>query len=549
MKTLLKSKAIFDGTDVEPFAGAILISESKILSVFREGEPVEKIAGEHEILDFGNQLIMPGFIDAHTHFSWGATAASTHMCTEIEASTSEEECAQMIRQFAKSHPEEKRILGIGWFPANWNAAPLPTKETLDNVVDDRPVYLVSADAHSAWLNTKALEECGYTRDSAVSFGEICKGKDGEPNGMLLELEALAPVITKMISFDRAIAREMYEGVLKELAMNGITALSDMTAHELSEDVYDFFHLMAELDGENKLTARLHVYSNLRRSQSFDLEHEMTAQFSSEKMRFTGLKQFIDGVTSTYTGYLIAPYQDKPDCCGYANYEKDVYQKAVNRANEEGFGVRLHCIGDKAVRWGLDIFEAANDVTGNKGNKAGLRNAIEHIESMHPDDIPRFAELGVTASIQPYHLTLDANEKIARIGKERCKYEWPTKSLLDAGAKVVFGTDFPVIGFNPFHNIYSAITRCDDKGFPTGVNPDETITLAQALRAYTSESAGVYGRQEEIGTIEEGKFADLIVVNHNLFEASPEQIRDSEVVMTIFDGKIIYQNSKSSVVSC
>lgn len=545
MKTelLLKSNAIFTGLEDVPFSGGILISGNRIAEVFREDEMTAAQEEGREVYDLGDRMIMPGFIDGHVHFSWGATAASSHMCTEIEQSTSEEECVDMIRDFAEKHPEEKRILGIGWFPANWNDAPLPTKASLDAKAGDRPVYLVSADAHSAWLNTKALQECGYTADSEVSFGEICKGEDGEPNGLLLELEAMAPVVTKMISFEKPVARKMYGDFLEEIASFGITALSDMTAHELNDDVFHFFDLMAEMEEQGKLSARLHVYSDLLRDDNFAEEQQLAEKYHSEKMRYSGLKQFIDGVTSTYTGFLIEPYADRPETSGFSNYEKEVYQKAVIAANAAGFGVRLHCIGDQAVRWGLDLFEESNRVNGNEHNERGLKNAIEHIEHIHPQDVPRWKELGVIASMQPYHLTLDANEKIARIGEERCRYEWPFQSLLENGAKLAFGTDFPVIGLNPFVNIYAAITRCDDAGNPTGVNPQEKISLAQTLKAYTAGSAEVYDRADDLGTLEKGKLADIAVIDGNLFARTAEEIKDSKIYMTIFDGKIVYRNEE------
>lgn len=537
---LLKSDAIFTAVDEKPFPGGILVSGQRIEKVFRKEELPAEAEKNWRVYDYGERLIMPGFIDGHVHFSWGATAASSHMCTDIEHSRSEAECASMMETFAKEHPEEKRILGIGWFPANWNDAPLPTKASLDAVIPDRPVYLISADAHSAWLNTKALEECNYNRDSQVSFGEICKDAAGEPNGMLLELEAMAPVVTKMISFEHDVARDMYEGFLAEIRSYGITSISDMTAHELNMDVLNFFNLMKELEAEGRLSVRLHVYSDLLREPSLDREKEMKKQFSSEKMRYAGLKQFIDGVTSTYTAFLLEPYADKPETNGFSNYPKEVYQEAVNRANAEGFGVRLHCIGDKAVRWALDIFEESNRVNDNEGNKRGLKNSIEHIESLHPEDIPRFDKLGVIASMQPAHLPLDANEKLTRIGKERCVYEWPFKSMCDSNAQLAFGTDFPVVGLNPFPNLYAAITRCGSDGLPTGINPEETISLQQALCAYTIGSAAVYGREEELGSLEEGKLADIIVADRNLFTCTPQEIKEGKIHMTMFDGEIVYE---------
>jgi predicted amidohydrolase YtcJ len=185
---------------------------------------------------------------------------------------------------------------------------------------------------------------------------------------------------------------------------------------------------------------------------------------------------------------------------------------------------------------LDMFEASKRANG----RHGLKNTIEHIESIHPDDISRFAELDVIPSMQPYHLTLDFNEKIGRIGMKRCRWEWPHKTILDKGGSLAFGTDYPVVDFNPFPSIYAAVTRCDDEGNPTGINPEECISLAEALKAYTAGSANAYGRLEELGTLEEGKLADLIVVDRNLFEVEPYEIKDASVELTVMDGRIVFE---------
>ena len=251
------------------------------------------------------------------------------------------------------------------------------------------------------------------------------------------------------------------------------------------------------------------------------------------------------MTSTYTGFLIEPYYDKNDMTGSPNYPKEVYEKRIIAANKRGLGVRLHCIADGSVRLALDAFEAANHATQNEGNHKNIKNSIEHCENIHPDDIPRFKELGVIASMQPYHLTLDFNEKISRIGKERCRYEWPHRSLLDAGARLAFGTDYPVVDFNPFPSIYAAVTRCDDEGNPTGINPEERISLTEALQAYTYGSACAYGREKELGTLERGKLADIVVVDRDLFSIHQSEIKDCRIEMTIMDGKVVYKRGEEN----
>lgn len=542
---VLVGKTLFTGLKDAPFEGAVAISGNRILKII-QGTDIQSVTdGNTEIYDCGDRLVMPGFVDGHTHFFNGGIAASPHMCLDIEKSRSEQECVEMMQKYASKNPHKERILGQGWFPANWKNAPLPSKKSLDEAFPDKPVYLLCADVHTAWLNSKALEECGIDRKTAVSYGEIVKDENGDPSGILIEMEAVGIAFRKMLNFSRAALREIYKDFLALLARNGITGVSEMTAFGLNANTLELFGVMQELEDAGDMTARLYLYSSLGTTGEYTRELEIGKRFRSEKLKYCGLKQFVDGVTSTYTAYLLAPYSDRPETSGYTNYPKELFQKCVTAANSVGFGVRLHCIGDGAVRWGLDFFEESNRTNGNEGNKRRLPNAVEHIESIHPDDIPRFKELGVIASLQPYHLTLDANEKISRIGKERSRYEWPHRSFLDAGAALAIGTDYPVVAFNPFNNIYAAITRRDDKGLPTGINPEETLTLAETLKAYTLGSARVYGMENELGTLEEGKLADVIVLDRNLFEIPASEIPECKIDLTVFDGKIIFDRASAS----
>lgn len=532
---VLKSKTIFNGRDKTIFSGAVAVRGNRILCVGEDAE--EMIGTDTQVIDCGDKLVMPAFIDAHTHYFSGAISASDHMCTEISRSQSEKECAEMVGAYARQHPQEKRIRGMGWFPANWMDAPLPTKESLDAAVPDRPVYLLAADAHTCWLNSKALEEAGITPDMKPKSGSVGVDENGRLTGLLFEPEAYKPAMDKIMDIEPEVMKEINQDFIAGLNACGITSASEMMGDDYDAETCKKYESIRRLEEENELTLRLHLFGRLDGYTDFTEAVNMQKKYASEKLRFSGVKGFIDGVTSTFTGLLLAPYADKPETCGIGVplADPEDNERYVAAANRYGLPVRLHCIADGSVRMALDLFEASIRENG----RHGLHNTIEHIETIHPDDIPRFAKLDVIPSMQPYHLTLDFNEKIRRVGEERCRWEWPHKTILQHGGQLAFGTDYPVVDFNPFPNIYAAVTRCDDEGNPTGVNPQERIGLAETLIAYTSGAARAYSR-DDIGVLEEGKLADVIVVDRNLFSVDPMEIKDAAVEMTIMDGSIVFE---------
>lgn len=534
---ILKSNAIFTALTSETISGAVVIQGNRILDVCSQEDAGQYADAETEIRDYGDQLIMPGFVDAHVHYFMGAVSASEHMCDEITYSTSEEECVSMIKKFAEEHPDEKRILGIGWFPANWNDAPLPTKASLDEAIPDRPVYLIAADVHTFWMNSKALEEAGITPDMKPKSGSIGLLENGELSGLLFEPDAFGPAMAKVMEFDTEEMKKMHKAFMAHINAFGVTSISEMSADDYNDVTYRNYSVVKSMEEDGDLTCRLHIFPQLDGYTDFSKALEYKKEFFSEKLRVSGVKGFIDGVTSTFTGLLLEPYSDRSDTCGVdvPNASQEDNTQYIIAANKAGLPVRLHCIADGSVRMALDMYEASRKANGEHH----LANTIEHIENIHPDDIPRFKELEVIPSMQPYHLTLDFNEKIGRIGEERCRWEWPHKSLLDSGAALAFGTDYPVVDFNPFPTLYVSVTRLDDDGKPTGVNPEECISLADTLIAYTRGAAAAYSRTD-IGVLEKGALADIAVIDRNLFAIPAVELKDASVDLTIMDGKIVYE---------
>lgn len=533
MYTVIKSKAIFTSTGDKPFSGYIVVKDNKIISVSSETPDLDKYH-DMQFLDFDDKLVMPGLSDAHMHLFIGGVVSSKYCCTDIYDSTSEEECIQMLSDFYKANPDLDIIRGYGWFPAKWGDM-LPSKESLDKAFPDIPVILQCADGHSYWLNSKGLELCNITKDTRVSIGSIGKYPNGELNGLLFELEACQNSIMRSITFPRHIAKEIYSSLFDEMLSWGITSCSDMAVTTSILDDLTVYETLKEMDDENKLKVRLNIYPSLGTDTNLKKAKYMANRYRSSKYKMCGLKTFFDGVTSTYTAALKEPYSDDPSTRGSLNYPEENFRECILNANKENFSVRIHALGDYAVSAALDIFDESRRINSNYGD---LRNCLEHIENIDPVDFERMSNDNITASVQPLHLILDENEKITRIGEERCKYEFPLKSLLDHNIDLAFGTDMPVVGLNPFENIYAALTRCDLDGNPSGCNPEEKMELSDALIAYTAGSAKSHGREHELGTLEEGKLADIIVLDCNPFDIPKEKITDVRPVFVMVDGEIM-----------
>jgi predicted amidohydrolase YtcJ len=532
--------AIFDGIADNPFQGGIAVLGNKIVAISREERLIQDWIGDRtQVLNCGNKLVMPGFIDAHMHFFAGGFVNSKYMLMELFEAHSEEDCTQMVARFAAANPELEKISGMGWFPGIWDDPHhMPNKKSLDLIVPDKPVYLLSADCHTFWLNSKALEECGINRDTTVSFGEIGKDSNGDLDGLLYEIEACAAANEKAFTLPKELMAELQAQFYNQLISHGITSTTNMSVSPVMETTLTDIEVAAEMEAKGDLPLRIHFYPSLGLDGDMTVAKALKQQYHSDKLRFSGLKQFVDGVTSTYTAFLLESYSDSPGVRGRSNYPYEIYAKGVLAANKVGIGVRLHAIGDAAVRMALDAYEASQTANGAHN----CVNTIEHIEVIHPDDIGRFSELDVVASMQPMHLIMDQNEQLVRIGTNRAKYAWPLRSMLNAGATLAFGTDYPVADINPFPNIYAAIERKDEHGAVVGINPEESVTLADALKAYTQGSACAIGRKSDLGTLEAGKLADIIVLNCNLFQSDTKQIANTTVQTTIMDGKIVYQKN-------
>ncbi|MEC0300119.1 amidohydrolase [Peribacillus frigoritolerans] len=531
---IISSNTVFTGLSDQTEPASIAIKDNKIVAIGTE-EEIKHCAGEHtKIYQFKDQLIMPGFHDFHLHIMQGAVALNS---VNLFAARSEDEALEMIGEFAESKPENQWVIGFTWDAGYWDTQQLPTRHSLDHILPDRPALMFHAEGHYAWVNTKALEIANITRHSENPFYGIIgrDEKNGEPNGILYE-KAMDAVIRHAFNFSNSQKNEIFSNFLAHAASLGVTSVNDLHGLKTIESL-DVFK---EFEDNGKLTTRIHLWPAL----NGDLGHskQLRVTYQSDKLRVSGLKQFIDGVITARTAYLLEPYSDQPETRGETSFAPETIKKWVVDADKEGFSIRFHAIGDGAIRLALDAYEEAQKTNGKRDS----RHSVEHIEVIHPDDIHRFSELGVTVSMQPDHLAMsERGVYTEQVGAEREKYVFSINTLQKTGAKLAFGTDFPIDILNPLLQIYRAVTRIDSSG-KTVWHPHECITLAEALKAYTSGPAYGTFREQELGTLEAGKLADIIVLERNLFEVLVEEIPDIKVLLTIVDGQVVYDYAGSLV---
>lgn len=534
---IIKGNAIFDSVSDKPFAGFVAVKGNRIAAVGKEMDSISQYAGDDtKIIDAGDRLVMPGFHDSHTYL---ILAGMYKTYPNLGSARSEEEAAAMLKEYYDSQPGDGWVYGFNWYHVFWDKKELPRKETLDRYFPDRPVFLINAEAHGAWVNSLALEIAGVTADTPDPFGgEIARDENGEPTGFLYE-SAIEYVAAHALIFTEEQEKTFLRKYMADAAELGITGVVDVQPYfgkDLgSLDVYTGM----ESDGE--LTVRITAAANLLGDLDEALEN--SKKYCTEKVRAHMLKQFVDGVITTHTALLLEDYTDAPGNRGTQLSELEKIDAAVQEGHKRGLWIKIHAIGDRAIRFTIDSYEKAIKTYGANG----CRHAIEHVEMVTDSDIERFGHLGLIPSVQPEHIglmpTWEGEEYRVNIGEERAGRTWPFRSLLESAGVLAIGSDCPVVDNNPFYAIHRGVTRLHDDGLPEGGwNPTQKLTVADILRGYTLGSAYGIGREDELGTLEEGKFADIAVIDRNLFETEPKDIRGAHVDMTIMDGKVIFERA-------
>lgn len=532
---LIKSKRIFDSIKEKPFDGYVAIKGNRILAVGQGIEP-DQIAGpDTRVFEFGEELVMTGFHDSHTHL---LMAGMFQTYVNLANARSEEEAVLMVKEAAdENQDKEGWVIGFSWYHVFWDIKELPTRKSLDRYFPHRPVFLLNAEAHGAWVNSKALEIAGITKDTPDPFGgEIARDEDGEATGFLYE-SAVGLVSKYALSFNEEEEKVLIQAFQKSAGAYGITSVND---------VQPYFHgnmgnlaVYHDMDRKGELTVRIHAAPDLL--GDLDQVNEWRERYSSEKLKVNHLKQFLDGVSTTHTALVLDEYADLPGSYGISLNDTQAIRDAVPEAHKRGFSVKLHSCGDKSARMALDYYENAINLHG----KNQCRHAIEHVELIAEEDIPRFGAMGIIPSVQPEHIALtqafDENPYPVTLGEDRASRTWPLKSLYDSAGILAIGSDCPVVDNNPFLEIYRGVTRLHNDGKPEGGwNPFEKLTMYEVLRSYTYGSAYGALREQELGSLEPGKFADIVVIDRDLFSVDPSEIKDSKVLLTIMDGKVVFE---------
>ncbi|MGI8332079.1 amidohydrolase [Actinomadura scrupuli] len=521
-----------------PRASAVAVRNGRIVAV---DQGVTELTGPRtEVVDLRGGALIPGFQDAHVHPAFAGVAL---LGCDLSAAGSAEEALSLIAAYAAAHPDAEWIIGGGWY-MEWFPGGTPGKELLDGVVPDRPAYFTNRDVHGSWANSAALRLAGVDRHTPdPADGRIERTADGDPQGTLHEGAALLVTrVTPQPTFQERLA-----GLLAgqaHLHALGITAWQDAIIGDYlgNVDPYDVYLTAAR---EGTLTARVVGalwWDRERDGTQIDGLLERRANGTAGRFRATTVKIMQDGVAENFTAGMIDPYFDGCGCrtarSGLSYVDPGALREYAAELDAHGFQLHFHAIGDRAVRESLDAVAAAVAANGRNGH----RHHIAHLQVVHPDDVPRFAELGVTANMQPLWATHEPQMDeltIPFLGPERASWQYPWADLRASGARLAAGSDWSVSSANPLEGIHVAVNRAEPGTTGPAFLPDQRLDLATALHAYTMGSAYVNHLDQETGSIEVGKLADLAVLDRDPFAGPAEEIAATRVLQTFVEGERVH----------
>lgn len=533
---ILTNGKIWTENPAQPEAQAVALDGTAILAV-GDSAAIKKLAGpKTEIVDLKGKRVLPGFNDAHVHFLDGG---GTLIGVPLGDANSPSEFKERVAKFAKTLPKGAWLRNGNWDHQRWSPAVLPNHQLIDDVSGDHPALLWRLDGHMALANALALKLAGIDKNTKdVPGGEIERDKDGNPTGILKDA-ATALVDRVVPPLTDAEKDQAMEAALREAASHGVTSVQNMADSSEDRGQADIFREFERLDRAGKLTVRVYEALSIRDWKTL-ADAGVIAPFGNPHLRIGNLKAFADGAIGSSTAWMMEPFSDNPAKSGLASpdlLDAEHFFQSMQGADKAGLQLTIHAIGDRANKTILDLYERLVKEDGQTDRRA----RIEHVQHLDPADYPRFAKLGVIASMQPYHAIDDGRWAERPLGPVRIKSSYAWKSLLDAGATLAFGSDWPVAPLDPVMGLYAAATRrtLDGKN-PDGWVPEQKISVKQAVHAYTVGSAFAEHQEAVKGTIAPGKLADLVVLSDDIFAIAPQAIEKTKVDMTIFDGKVIYR---------
>jgi len=528
---ILKNATVWTVDPKQPRAEALAVLKNHILAVGSNAE-IDALAGPStRIIDLHGQLVLPGFNDCHTHFVTASLRSATNL--DLYGVVSMQEVQGHLRRFSAEHADNDWLHGMRWFPTRINNGIWPTRADLDAVESTRPVVIFDIDGHSCWTNTAAIQRKGYDASTPdPEGGVIVRDGAGYPTGIFFENAQEA--FERYRSVTPQEFPEIFQKEVARLNRLGITSLSNNGVKPVYLDAIE------AMAANGSLHLRINEWPLL--IDGLEPAIQWRDRFTDhEKIRVGTVKVLVDGVMSNYSAWMLEPYADNPAGTGYPLVDPGKLARLVLAADRLGFQVAAHVIGDRAVRTMLDIYEQAQRVNGVRD----ARHRLEHVETSHPEDRPRFASLGVIASMTPVHCTADLEGYyISRLG-ENGHYGFAWKSFLEQGVHLSFGTDWPAVDLkdpSPLQQIFAAITRCTPDNYgKLKWHLDQCLTAQDAIRSYTLEGAYAEHMDHRKGSLTPGKLADIIVLSNNILEIPPQKILEMETRMTLFDGKIVYES--------
>jgi predicted amidohydrolase YtcJ len=518
---------IYTMNPAQPRAEAVAVRGDRIVFVGGREAALEKKGPATEVLDLEGMTILPGLIDAHGHLpSLGRTLRELN-CAGTASSS---EIREMVIASRGQVAAGEWIQGRGWDQNDWQVQEFPTWQDLQGT-GDNPVYLRRVDGHAVWVNRRALELCGVTRDTPdPEGGRIIRDEDGRPSGVLVD-RAIDLVSSKIPKPSREEQIERFRVAIRECTRYGLTGVHDAGTNE---DELGIYRRLLE-DGE--LTLR--VYTMLDCDSTRFVRARLEEGPWSDPQHFLSvraIKVYADGAMGSRGAMLLEPYSDEPSHRGLLQNPRQTIEEWAALALERGFQMCAHAIGDGGNQLILDVYEEALRARPATDH----RFRVEHAQLLNLDDVPRFAGMAVIASMQPTHATSDMYWAEERVGAERIRGAYAWRKLLRSGAVIACGSDFPVESVNPLWGIYAAVTRQDHSEWPEGGwYADERMTVAEAIEGFTTSAAFASFEEHLKGSIEPGKFADFTVVDQDLFEIAPREILKTSVRHTIVGGKVVY----------